>query len=163
MQFSIHFTVGIPLWRCKGWTKLKQLKTARTVTAWRSNMCWEPRSTHLPAQSLADSFTLRTAREAATAQLPWVKGSDPAQRHGHTPKARPLTQDTMSTHRNQEKIFLALGCSITKNNVRECIQASRTRTEKVTDSYVTASPALTLLAAQEVSIQILEGRQAALF
>lgn len=37
------------------------------------------------------------------------------------------------------------------------------RPEKVTDSYVTASPALTLLAAREVSIQILEGRQAALF
>lgn len=91
-----------------------------------------------------------TEGQRAIAQLFQVKGSNLTQKPGHSPRACPFTQHIMSTHRNQEHSFpgsrLVASCSITKNNVRRMQSGKQEEdSEKVTESYVTASRSSMLL------------------
>lgn len=77
-------------------------------------------------------------------------GSNLTQKPGHSPKACPFTQCTLSTHRNQEHYLLGsklvASCSMSKNNVRGMHSGNQeVDSEKVTDSYVTASKGPELL------------------
>lgn len=122
------------------------------VTMWRNNS-YKKSIVSLTAHSLVDTASYcisHTEEQRATVQLFQVMGSNLSQKSGHSPKACPFTQCTLSTHRNPEHYFLGsklvASCSMSKNNARGMYPGQQQGdSEKVTDSYVTASKGPELL------------------
>lgn len=142
-SFQVSVAVKVLLGHCKNRTQFKLLQHT-LVTMWRNNS-YKKSIVSLIAHSLVDTASHcipHTEEQRATIQLFQVMGSNLTQKPGHSPKAYPFTQCTLSTHRYQDHYFLGsrlvASCSMSKKTLRG-IHSGNQEGDSEKASYVTAS------------------------